>query len=282
MRAIILAVDLGHGLAPMTKVIPEVMVPVAGKPLIQHAIEEVYHAGIRDLRIVLPPRGNLIEDYLKVPALIDQSNPDPWQLLLRECKFQFETQTQPLGLGDALLQLAPEMDGHPFALVQPQHLHVGRSPILKRLVEAHRDDKINLVGLHWVSPAETKRFSNAGNIDTKRIEGDLHEVTIFREKTDGPFQPEKRGPILRAFGRAIVSFAFVEALLTRKGIQNSKRRETRRIMRSLEARKLDDVFGYQELIARGGLYGIAADGDVFECTGWENVHRAQTALMGKG
>lgn len=51
MRAMILAAGLGKRLRPLTLKMPKPLVPVAGKPLIVHHIENLARAGIRDIVI---------------------------------------------------------------------------------------------------------------------------------------------------------------------------------------------------------------------------------------
>ncbi|NOZ59567.1 MAG: NTP transferase domain-containing protein [Euryarchaeota archaeon] len=53
MRALILAAGRGTRLEPLTDTQPKAMLPLAGKPLLQHVIEAVRDAGIRDITIVV-------------------------------------------------------------------------------------------------------------------------------------------------------------------------------------------------------------------------------------
>ena len=55
MKGIILAGGLGTRLAPLTNYVSKCMLPVAGKPLVQHNIETMVRSGIRDLCVVTRP-----------------------------------------------------------------------------------------------------------------------------------------------------------------------------------------------------------------------------------
>lgn len=53
MKAVILCAGLGTRLRPITNTIPKVMVPVGGKPLLEHHVEWLVGHGIRDIGINL-------------------------------------------------------------------------------------------------------------------------------------------------------------------------------------------------------------------------------------
>ena len=49
--AMIFAAGLGTRLKPLTDTMPKALVPVAGKPLLQHTLEKLQGAGITDVVI---------------------------------------------------------------------------------------------------------------------------------------------------------------------------------------------------------------------------------------
>jgi NDP-sugar pyrophosphorylase family protein len=53
MRAMILAAGLGTRLRPLTNVCPKPMLPIAGRPLIEHTLEWLYRYGVRDVAMNL-------------------------------------------------------------------------------------------------------------------------------------------------------------------------------------------------------------------------------------
>jgi NDP-sugar pyrophosphorylase family protein len=52
-KAVVPAAGLGTRMLPATKVLPKEMLPVAGKPLIQYAIEELVASGITSIILVV-------------------------------------------------------------------------------------------------------------------------------------------------------------------------------------------------------------------------------------
>lgn len=64
MKAMILAAGRGERMRPLTDRMPKPLVPVTGRPLIEHAIARLVQAGVRELVINLGYRGAQIRDHL--------------------------------------------------------------------------------------------------------------------------------------------------------------------------------------------------------------------------
>lgn len=62
-QAVVLAGGLGIKMRPFTFEQPKAMLPVAGKPILEHIITRLRDAGIREITIVLGPKGSRIRDY---------------------------------------------------------------------------------------------------------------------------------------------------------------------------------------------------------------------------
>lgn len=65
MRALLLAAGLGTRLRPLTDVIPKCLVPVNGRPLLEHWLESLTALGVSEILVNVHHRANLVEDYLK-------------------------------------------------------------------------------------------------------------------------------------------------------------------------------------------------------------------------
>ncbi|HKK81275.1 MAG TPA: nucleotidyltransferase family protein [Prolixibacteraceae bacterium] len=65
MKAIIFAAGMGTRLKPITNNIPKALVPLNGKPLIDHAIEKLIDAGIHEIVINIHHFGDLIINHIK-------------------------------------------------------------------------------------------------------------------------------------------------------------------------------------------------------------------------
>src|SRR6185312_12374881 len=65
MKAIILAAGRGTRMRDLTKEIPKPMLKVNGKPILEHIIDGVKTAGIKEFCIITGFRADVVEDYFK-------------------------------------------------------------------------------------------------------------------------------------------------------------------------------------------------------------------------
>jgi glucose-1-phosphate thymidylyltransferase len=89
MRALILAGGEGSRLRPLTHTSAKQLIPVAGVPILFHALESIRDAGIDEVGIVIGSTGNEIR-----AAVGDGSD---WDL-----QVTYVPQAAPLGLADAV------------------------------------------------------------------------------------------------------------------------------------------------------------------------------------
>ena len=91
MKAVILAAGEGKRMRPLTYERPKVMLPITGKPILEHLLEEVKRAGINDFVFVVGYHDETIRDYFGNGADQDVS-------------IQYVTQKAQLGTADALMR----------------------------------------------------------------------------------------------------------------------------------------------------------------------------------
>ena len=89
MNAVILAAGEGKRMRPLTYERPKVMLPIAGKPIMEHLLEEVKRAGIKNFLFVVGYHDETIRDYF--------GNGADWDV-----EIQYVTQKAQLGTADAL------------------------------------------------------------------------------------------------------------------------------------------------------------------------------------
>ncbi len=65
MKAMVLAAGRGTRLKPHTDTIPKPMMPVAGRPLLEHIFEQIRAAGIADIVVNLHHRPEVIQNYFR-------------------------------------------------------------------------------------------------------------------------------------------------------------------------------------------------------------------------
>lgn len=100
MKAVILAGGLGTRLRPYTTVIPKPLVPVGGRPVLEHIIMSLHHNGVRKIDLCVSHLGGLIRLYLTQADLP------------KDLELAFHWEDEPLGTAGAL-RTVPGLDG-PF------------------------------------------------------------------------------------------------------------------------------------------------------------------------
>jgi NDP-mannose synthase len=98
MRAVILAGGLGTRLRPYTTIIPKPLVPVGDRPILEHIIDQLASAGVRDIDLCVNYLGELIETYFArtthLPSGVD---------------LRWHWEDEPLGTAGAL-KCVPDLD----------------------------------------------------------------------------------------------------------------------------------------------------------------------------
>ena len=76
-KAVIPAAGLGSRLLPLTKAIPNEMLPVGDKPVIEHTVRELVASGITDITIVVSGGKSLIQAHFRPnPGIVEQLRAD--------------------------------------------------------------------------------------------------------------------------------------------------------------------------------------------------------------
>ena len=63
MKAVIIAAGMGKRLNPITSTIPKPMIPLGGKPLLEHSILSLREVGITEVLIIVGYKEEIIKDY---------------------------------------------------------------------------------------------------------------------------------------------------------------------------------------------------------------------------
>ena len=124
-KAVFPVAGFGTRFLPVTKAMPEELLPIVDKPLIQYAVEEAVRAGIDTLIFVTGRNKCAIEDHfdvnleleaaLRVKAKNAQADMVHNILPSRECIFV--CQAEQLGLGHAILCAECVVGDEPFAVL---------------------------------------------------------------------------------------------------------------------------------------------------------------------
>jgi UTP--glucose-1-phosphate uridylyltransferase len=166
VKAIIPAAGLGTRMLPATKAVPKEMLPVAGKPLIQYAVEEAAASGIDTVILVIRGNKSLIQDHfapdheLKTHSYQQGLNkpPDCFCPDSKPIKIEYVQQESPLGLAHAISCAQPLVGDEPFVVLLPDVIMLADDPVTSQLIRAHEKVGGSVITIREVDPHDVKRF----------------------------------------------------------------------------------------------------------------------------
>lgn len=165
VKAVIPAAGFGTRMLPASKAVPKEMLPVAGKPLIQYAVEEAVASGIHTVILVVRNYKSLIrahfaynpelESFLEERQLTAAA--DVTRQLARLADLQYVEQEKPLGLAHAISCARPLLREEPFVVLLPDVIMVNDEPVARQLIRAHEQFGGSVVAIREVEPTAVKR-----------------------------------------------------------------------------------------------------------------------------
>ncbi len=199
-KAVIPAAGLGTRMWPLTRGAPKEMLPVCGKPMIHHAVQEALEAGINDICIVSRRGKEAIQAYFS-SVLAPHSSRD----LGENCRLVFVHQDAPKGIGDAMLCARNFVADDSFALVIPDQVFFGKSTSITQLTTKKKlPAKATISSLIRISAAQRRFFPGARRFLYKAhpTEPDLVNITAVEQVE---VSAEKNGgeTTVVGFGRTI-------------------------------------------------------------------------------
>ncbi len=124
MKGLVLAGGKGTRLRPLTYAMAKQLVPVANKPILHYALDELYKGGIRDFGIIISPEtGRSIEQSVE-------------QWLPSDVQVEFILQEEPLGLAHAVKVAQPFLGSDNFVMYLGDNLI---NVHLKQLIDRFND-----------------------------------------------------------------------------------------------------------------------------------------------
>jgi UTP--glucose-1-phosphate uridylyltransferase len=206
-KAVFPVAGMGSRFLPATKVSPKEMMPIVDKPLIQYAVEEAVAAGITDMIFITGRNKRAIEDHFdkayELEAELAMRGKKELLRLIREVtpphiNCIYIRQTEPLGLGHAVLCAKPVMQNEPFAVLLADDLIDGEPPIMKQMVEVFQQHQCSILGVQNVPREQTRQY---GIVSSVPLSANLEQVNGIVEKPD----PEDAPTTLGVVGRYILT-----------------------------------------------------------------------------
>jgi UTP--glucose-1-phosphate uridylyltransferase len=217
-KAVIPAAGLGTRFLPATKVTPKEMLPLVDKPLIQYAVEEAVAAGCTEVIIVTGRGKQTMEDHFdRAPeleaALTRRGKTRQLEQALSMtnlCRITYTRQSEPLGLGHAVLQAKELVGDEPFAVILPDDIVCATVPCMQQMVEAFARTQSSILASEEV---EGDAISHYGALDCTEDPKDPR-LLIVRDMVEKP-RPEEAPSQNAIIGRYILTpriFSLLEQL----------------------------------------------------------------------
>lgn len=165
-KAVIPAAGLGSRLLPATKAVPKEMLPVAGKPAIQYAVEELIGSGIEEIIVVTRRAKTVLEQHFRRDCELESQlrargqhdAADAMFRLSRMADIRYVSQSQPAGLADAIRCAGAAVDDNPFAVVLPDAIIDAATPCTRQLIDCYAATPGSYVAAREISTDELCRF----------------------------------------------------------------------------------------------------------------------------
>ncbi len=200
---------LGTRFLPVTKAGPKEMLPIVDKPLIQYVVEEAIEAGIKQLIFVTSSNKRSIEDYFdsnyELEAhLVEKKKLEVLQtvqnILPKDVQAIYIRQSQPLGLGDAVLRAKNVVGNQAFAVLLADDIVdcAGKSCI-HQMIDVYQETQSSVVGVENVPKQDTDKYGIVSLSD--HVVAGATQMTAIVEKP----KPEVAPSTLGVAGRYILT-----------------------------------------------------------------------------
>ncbi len=165
--AVIPAAGRGTRFLPATRVIPKEMMPVAGRPIIQFAVEEAAASGLETVILVLRRGKEVVAEHFQSDGISERSAPQPGNgshpaavlgHLSQLVDVRTVWQEAPLGLADAVRAAQPAIDDEPFAVILPDALIDSAVPCTRQLMDCYAEHPGCVLATQLIDSGEVDRF----------------------------------------------------------------------------------------------------------------------------
>lgn len=167
-KAIFPVAGLGTAFLPVTKASPKVMLPIVDKPLIQYAVEEAIAAGFKELIFITSSSKRAIEDHFdcnyELESTLEQRGKLDLLKIVRDIipadvTCAYIRQTQPLGLGHAVLCAKNLIRDEPFAVLLADDLiEEGPQGCLNNMMNLFDQTHSSIIAMEKIPHYNTKKY----------------------------------------------------------------------------------------------------------------------------
>lgn len=209
-KAVLPVAGLGTRVLPATKVVPKELLPLVDKPTLEYVVEEAVEAGIEEIILVTSRSKRAIEDHFdsfpELEQTLERKGKKKELAAVRRqqemAKYITVRQSEPLGLGHAILCAKEAVGDEPFAILLGDEL----TPCLPEMLKVYEKYQTSVLAL-FQTPQD--KVSSYGIASVEEKEPYIYQVKDLVEKP-----PIEEAPSdLAVAGRYIVTpdiFAILE------------------------------------------------------------------------
>src|SRR5688572_25933731 len=217
-KAVFPVAGMGTRFLPATKASPKEMMPIVDKPLIQYAVEEAAAAGITDMVFITGRNKRAIEDHFdkayemesELAAKGKQELLDVIQQVLpRGCRCIYIRQTEPLGLGHAVLCAQPAIGDEAFAVILADDLIAADPPVMAQMAALYQREQASILGVEDVPADKTASY---GIVSPEQGGVGLSPIKAIIEKP----APQEAPSTLAVVGRYVLTAGIFRHLAAAK------------------------------------------------------------------
>ena len=191
-KVVIPIAGLGTRLLPATRCVPKELMPLINRPLIHYIVAEALQAGAQEIILVAPEANPVALTYLQRDTAYEQKLRAKGLTELAESlaafppaeiHFTIARQTNPLGLGHAVLCAREAVGAATFGLMLPDTLLLPPARGMPHMTALHRQSRSNLVMTHEVDRNKTRSY---GIIDAGENQPDKDGLILLRGVVEKP------------------------------------------------------------------------------------------------
>ncbi|OGY42822.1 MAG: UTP--glucose-1-phosphate uridylyltransferase [Candidatus Buchananbacteria bacterium RBG_13_39_9] len=200
-KAVIPVAGFGTRFLPVTKAMPEEMLPIIDKPVIQYIVEEAVASGIEDIILVTGASKRAIEDHFDYNYELQNWLKKTGKEELREevkkiadlANFIYIRQKGPYGNGTPVLNAKKVIGDEPFVVIWGDDLFINHcQPRVKQLIDVFNKYQDPVLSAIKIDNEGTKKY---GVIDAVKIEKNVYQIKNIVEKPGPQKAPSRIGTI---------------------------------------------------------------------------------------
>jgi len=224
-KAVFPVAGFGTRFLPATKANPKEMMPVVDKPLIQYAVEEAIAAGVKELIFVTNSAKRAIEDHFdtnfELETRLREQGKEAFlavvqDILPKGVSCVYIRQSEPLGLGHAILCAKSVIGNEPFAVLLADDLiDSPTETCLQQLITRFATVQASIVAVQPILSEETVKY---GVIGVEKSFTGFNQIHTLIEKPEPTVSPSLLGVV----GRYVLTPEIFMTLEATKPTKNSE------------------------------------------------------------